>query len=359
MKVSMWSFYLVKYGEGISRYVEELQHYLLSENITCSFTAPKFGNYTRLIYPAAAVALLKHFLETRDNYEIYHMHFPIPILTVLFSKTLRSSKECIFQIWNPPLGDYQIPDKAQRLINSKELARLVLKNFDSPVVVSTRYMKQVLEAAGAECLHYIPAGVDKTKFPFSSRVVEHDTDDPVLLYCGHLTKWKGVENLVEAMPLIVKERPYTQLKIAWTGHGRSYNRILQQIKRLELSGHVIVENKLCRNTNHLFETADIGVLPLLSPVATASPPRTLLEMMSKGLPVVATRVGGVSEIVRDKETGMLVDPSPKGLAEGILTLLSDSSLRQKMGSAAREYVETNHDWQDVGPHYLKLYEEYA
>jgi glycosyltransferase involved in cell wall biosynthesis len=79
--------------------------------------------------------------------------------------------------------------------------------------------------------------------------------------------------------------------------------------------------------------------------------------MSRGLPLVATKIGGVSEIVKHKETGLLVDPSPKDIAEGILTLLFDDSLRCKISVTARKYVETYHDWQRVGPLYIKLYEE--
>jgi glycosyltransferase involved in cell wall biosynthesis len=358
MRVSMTCFYLVKHGEGISRYVEELQRFLLDKNVLSSFSAPEFGAYTRLIYPAAAIKFLMHFSKKRDSHELNHIHLPIPSLAVLFSKLLKKPNKCIFQIWNPPYSSREIFDLAQIITNSRKLASLGLKDLNAPVVVSSQYMRQVITADGASWSYFIPAAVDTRKLSFSSNFRKtRETDDPVILYYGHLTKWKGVENLIKAMPLVIKEYPSTRLKIVWTGHGHSYDKILQLIKELRIFQKVTIKRGLCHDIVHILDKADIGVIPLLSPIATASPPRTLLESMSRGLPLVATKIGGVSEIVKHKETGLLVDPSPKDIAEGILTLLFDDSLRCKISVTARKYVETYHDWQRVGPLYIKLYEE--
>jgi glycosyltransferase involved in cell wall biosynthesis len=358
MKISMSSFYFVKHGEGISRYIEELQRYLQVKNIVCYFSAPKFSTYSRLIYPIAAARFLMRFSRSRNAYDLNHVHLPIPSLTPFFSKVLRAPGNSIFQIWNPPYDSTEVFDLAQYLTNSQKLAKFGLKNLSSPVVVSSRYMQKTLAAACGANSGFIPAAIDTQRFSFSSHFGErHETDDPLILYCGHLTKWKGVENLIKAMPLIIEEQPNTTLRIMSTGHGRSYGPILQMIRRLGIHKKVILRNCLYQQIEHAFEKADVGILPLLSPIATASPPRTLLEMMSKGLPVVATKIGGVSEIVKHKETGILVDSSPENIAEGILTLLFNESLRRRISVTAREYIEAHHAWENVGPLYVKLYEE--
>jgi glycosyltransferase involved in cell wall biosynthesis len=65
--------------------------------------------------------------------------------------------------------------------------------------------------------------------------------------------------------------------------------------------------------------------------------------MASGLPVVATRVGGVPEVIRDGETGYLVMPDDnKSMTEMLLALINNEQLRREMGNRARKYVESNH-----------------
>lgn len=356
----MVSFYFVKHGEGISKYIQELRDYLTTEKVLHGFFAPKFSTYNRLIYPIAATKFLTHFLTNRGACNVNHIHLPIPSLTVLFSKVFKESKKSVVQIWNLPHNGHEVRDLAQSFINSERVASYGLANLDLPVVVSSKHLRRVLAAAGAKRPYFIPAAIDTRRFSFAPDLeTKSENDDPIVLYCGHLTKWKGVENLVKAMPHIIKERPSVRLRIAWTGHGSCFRQILQIIKKQETVDKVTIQNVIHENIELVFEKSSVGVLPLLSSVATASPPRTLLEMMAKGLPVVATNVGGVSEIVEHGKTGILVDSSPEDLAEGILALLADDSRRHRIAFAAREYVERYHDWSIVGPRYIKLYEEFS
>ncbi len=76
-----------------------------------------------------------------------------------------------------------------------------------------------------------------------------------------------------------------------------------------------------------YRQADIFVLPSLS----EGTPRTVLEAMAASLPIVATEVGGVPDILTDRETGLIVPPGdPIALGEALTTLLSDASLRQRL-----------------------------
>jgi glycosyltransferase involved in cell wall biosynthesis len=69
-------------------------------------------------------------------------------------------------------------------------------------------------------------------------------------------------------------------------------------------------------------------------------PNAVLEAMAAGLPVVATRVGGVPEVVVEGQTGILVPPrDPNALADALLTLLRDPNLRRRMGQAGRQRVQ--------------------
>ena len=73
-------------------------------------------------------------------------------------------------------------------------------------------------------------------------------------------------------------------------------------------------------------------------------PLSVMEYMGAGLPVVATRVGGLPELVQDGETGILVEPrDPAGLADAIAGLLADPDRRRELGSAGRDLRAREYD----------------
>jgi len=82
-----------------------------------------------------------------------------------------------------------------------------------------------------------------------------------------------------------------------------------------------------------------------------------LEASSSGLPVVASRVGGLVETVLDGKTGFLVEPkNVDELANKLLQLYKDNALREKLGKAGREFVVQNYDWEKAAPKMLEVYE---
>lgn len=358
--IMMSSFYLVRQGEGISNYLKELESYLRKEKVLHDCVAPTFPKYSRQIYLIAAIKSLQQVAKVKDASSVLHIHLPIPSLVTLFGTILKSFKRLAFQVWNPPYNNEDYFDLWLNTFNSEKLFSLGTKLVDPPIVVSSKYLQQVLRDLGASNVHFIPAGIDAKRFSTcKSPAKENPCSEFTILYYGHLTRWKGVENLVKAMFFVKKEYPSAKLKIVWTGHGGALDRVLRLVRRFGLVGQVAIQNRLLEDVRLLFEDATVGVLPLISPVATASPPRTLLEMMAAGLPVVATDVGGVSEILDHGQKGILVESSPASIAEGIMSFLSDLSLSHKVSASAKEYVRRNHDWDRVGPLYVRFYEDFS
>jgi glycosyltransferase involved in cell wall biosynthesis len=102
----------------------------------------------------------------------------------------------------------------------------------------------------------------------------------------------------------------------------------------------------------LLRCADTLVLPS----ETESAPLTILEAMSTGLPVIATNVGGIPEIVEDGRTGFLVSlKHPEDIAERILELHGDREKLKRMGDAAREAVLERYSTEKVVQQYLDVY----
>ena len=101
-----------------------------------------------------------------------------------------------------------------------------------------------------------------------------------------------------------------------------------------------------------YEAMDLSVLASLSEGFSI----TLLESMSYGLPVVATRVGGNPELVDDGRTGYLVPPKDdRALADRIVRLLRNRELRLQMGEEGRRRVESRFQMQNVANQYLEVY----
>jgi glycosyltransferase involved in cell wall biosynthesis len=104
----------------------------------------------------------------------------------------------------------------------------------------------------------------------------------------------------------------------------------------------------------LYDSADVFVLPSIQEGQGIA----LLEAQASAKPVVAFKVGGVNEAVREGVSGLLVQRgNSDGLADAILRLLSNSSLRLKMGAVGREFVLANYTWGICAEKMLRVYHE--
>jgi glycosyltransferase involved in cell wall biosynthesis len=168
---------------------------------------------------------------------------------------------------------------------------------------------------------------------------------------GRLSFEKDVATLIRATALIVPAEPAFQLAIAGDGE------CLADLKRLT------VELGLAEHVQFLGEIRDIpGLLGrsslLVLPSLTEGISLTLLEAMARGLPVVATRVGGNPEVVVDGETGYLVPPQqPAKLAERMLDLLRKPDRARQMGRQARARVEAHFQVSEMVARYEALYND--
>lgn len=294
------------------------------------------------------------YLKKLSSNDLLHLHFSIPS-SVFFLKHLNEkNRKILVQLWNPySFGEY---GSALHLVaNSKFMTKKVLSGINYPIVVSSQFMTKQMQDLGLKnSIHLLPAGVDTRTF-CPSPVGNANRDKIRLLYYGHLTPNKGVKNLVEAIPRITKEFKAMELQIYWSGYG-SRDEIDRLIRKLNLQNYVSIWKEKI-DVPSILHTVDIGILPLVSPVGTASPPTSLLEMMASKIPVVATNVGGVSEIIQDGVNGILCEPNEESLANGIIRLLSDKKLREKIGEEARKLTVAKFDWELVADQYLDFYEE--
>jgi glycosyltransferase involved in cell wall biosynthesis len=163
----------------------------------------------------------------------------------------------------------------------------------------------------------------------------HRLDDrqPTLLFLGDVARYKGVFDLARAFARVANRFPRSRLVLGGTGAIAQVRRLAGELElpdRIECPGWLPSQRKRA-------ELA--GATMFVLPSYMEGMPMALLEAMSWGLPVLATAVGGIPEIVTHEVNGILVPPGDiEALAAAITRLMSDSRLRQRLGAAARATI---------------------
>ncbi|GLZ47977.1 glycogen synthase [Actinomycetospora sp. NBRC 106375] len=174
---------------------------------------------------------------------------------------------------------------------------------------------------------------------------------PTLLYLGRLEWEKGVHDLVAALPAIRRAHPGTRLLVAGTGSCGDWlaerARAARVRRSVQLLGHV--DDAVLRD---LLATADAAVLPSrYEPFGI-----TALEAAAAGAPLVASRAGGLGEVVVDGVTGLSFDPGDvPGLAAAVIRCLDDPAAAQERARAARARLDTDFAWPRIAAETAAVY----
>lgn len=174
---------------------------------------------------------------------------------------------------------------------------------------------------------------------------------PRLLCLGRLAREKGFDLAMTALRKVVDRCPEVSMIVAGDGPERAI--LARQVTDLSLDRAVAFVGWIePREIPALINQTTL----VLMPSRREGLPNVAIEAGSFGRPVIATRVGGLPEIVQNGETGLIVDPEDaEGLARGILQLLDHPDLAKQMGIAARRRVEEQFNWHECELAYEALY----
>jgi glycosyltransferase involved in cell wall biosynthesis len=175
-----------------------------------------------------------------------------------------------------------------------------------------------------------------------------------LLFLGQLVERKGVDVLVAALARMATDAESLLVGGNWDDRGYP-EQIRALMTRLKLERRVHLENHR-PDAPALLDDCDVFVLPSRSDAR----PRTIIEAMYLGKPVVATRVGGIPTLIEDGVTGLLVPPDDAdALARALDRLAGDASLRETIGKAAQEWVRAEVQPERAARAHVKLYRRLA
>ena len=174
---------------------------------------------------------------------------------------------------------------------------------------------------------------------------------PMCLMLGTYESRKGHEFLLQAFKRVVQARPDARLVICGFGYPDEIYRVKTAVEVSGLQGHVLLEDF----RQDVAELLDASTLLLMPSQSSESFGLTIVEAMSHQIPVIATRVGGMPEVLKDGEGGFLVAPDDvEGLAERILRLLNDDALRREQGQLGLHRFEQNFKAQHMAQAYADL-----
>ena len=235
------------------------------------------------------------------------------------------------------------------------LDRWVLRSFDQVVAVSEDVRRRLLGAGvKQQKIHLVRNGVVVEVFADAQqrRKARRGVDSSIRVgLVGRLAPEKGVDVFLRAASEVAARFPTAQFLIAGDGPDRATLQAL--LKDLGLLGRAELVGRQ-DDMPGVFASLDL----LVSASRHEGLPIALLEGMASGLPVVATSVGAVPQVVQDGQTGLLVEPEdPKALGEAIARLLADPDEREAFGVAGRMRVMEHFSARRMASDYMAVYRD--
>lgn len=200
-----------------------------------------------------------------------------------------------------------------------------------------------------EKIEVIPNGVSAELLNSGSENVPNLPFRNFCLFVGSLTPRKGVSYLLEALAGV------DGVNSVIVGDGREMGALKHQARALGLAERVHFTGALPqRVVSSMYSMADFLVLPSLA----EGLPLVIIEAMACGLPVIATRISGVTDIVIDKWNGLLIEPrSVDELRQGIITLRDNPDLRAMMSANAKQTISEAYTWAAVTRRTVEEYDK--
>jgi glycosyltransferase involved in cell wall biosynthesis len=172
---------------------------------------------------------------------------------------------------------------------------------------------------------------------------------PIALTVGRLTKQKGQTYLLQAIPAVLRACP--EAALVFVGDGPLKLDLQAEARQLRVAERVHFLG-LRQDVSKLLQAADIFVLPSLWEGMSMA----LLEAMAEGVPVVASDVEGINDLITDQVEGLVVPPrNPDMLAKAITSLLGNEDLREQLSQAAYEKVQREFSLERMSKQYENVF----
>lgn len=311
-KIHLFPYIIIRFWSGILFFIG-----LLLQTLKI---VPKLGRIEIIhahtaVYPMIAGYLLSKLLR-------------VPFIITCHGSDIRIERK---NIWLKCIQDY------------------IFKRSDYVITVSNE-LKRILEKTLRNIsIAVISGGVDKGFFKLKFKNMK-DRTSYNLLFIGSLRHLKNPKITLDAL-LELKGYKY-DLNLNIIGNGPLYDDLTEFCQKNQLNNVTFVKSISHKKIKHYYEEADLFLMPSLS----EGTPLALLEAMASAKPIIASNVGGITELIENNYNGILIEPNNQNLlADKIKFLLENYTASERMGKNAQKSI-LSRTWENICKNYIEIYD---
>jgi phosphatidyl-myo-inositol alpha-mannosyltransferase len=307
---------------------------------------PFSGSTARITLSPRVYRRVKKILAT-EKFDIVHVHEPgVPLLCLTVLRHSHAVNVGTFHAYRETNALYEY---------GRPLAARVFGRLDGRIVVSSVVRDYVAGYFPGD-YRVIPNGIDFARFasPNVMPIARFDDGRPNLLFVGRMEERKGFRHLMRAYPMIKAAIPDARLLVVGAFGDEDKASFVRAARTRRMRGIHFVGWVSREDLPSYYRTASVFCAPS---TGFESFGIVLLEAMAAGLPIVASNIAGYRQVLTDGVEGRLVTPGDEqSLADAIVELLKDPSLRSRMARRGRSTAE-GYDWPIIANRVLDYYDE--
>lgn len=340
------------YGKPVQRF-----RYFFSrwENLTHEETAPDrvakgwFPKILVFFYLlCGSFSIVK--LGLREKFDVIHVHWTVPHFWFGFLGGLVSKAPIVSTFYGVELRWVK-----SRVPLFKPFLKWAIKKSDKVIAISEHTYKEVVGLYSRE-VQIIPYGASLSEKDLNQG--KSPSKQKNILFVGRLVERKGVQYLIEAFGKIAAGTP---AELIIVGQGPEKVKLEQLAKEKKLDHRIIFAGFVNdENLRNYYQNCAVLVLPAITDEKgdTEGLGVVLIEALNYKKPVIASNVGGITDIVIDGKTGLLVpEKNSEELAKALKKILKDESLAAKLGEQGYNYVKEKFGWSKIIKELKRVYEE--
>jgi glycosyltransferase involved in cell wall biosynthesis len=286
-------------------------------------------------------------LARQHRYDVVHVHWPMPMVLLGWAARRGHPMPMITTFYGIELRWVQ-----SRLPFLKWLVRWAARTSAQAVAISS-YTARELHKFTDVPVEVIPYTAE---LPPPSGVTGVRDSQRSILFVGRLIERKGVQYLIRALGTVRRQTPARLIII---GDGPERARLEALARETGMAEHVVLRGRVSdEELRQAYATADVFVLPSVLDARqdTEGLGVVLLEAMNYSVPVIASDIGGITDIVEHDRTGILVPPGDEpALASALSRVLTNDSLSRSLGAAGRQRLHDAFSWAPIVDRWEDVY----
>ena len=316
---------------------------------------------TSLKIASANASIKLIYNPLKYDLDIIHAHSPIPysdLPALLYAKRKNVPFILTYQFDGQETGGSFMRNTGVSVYNKLFINR-VLESAEVIIATTKSYARESLFLRNyLDKIEVIPNGINIEEVTtiltkYESRIeLGLPEEIPIILFFGSLVPYKGPDILLKAFKLVKME--FAHVKLIFAGRGPMLPELTAMANDMGLAEDVIFTGFVEDDEKPLYyKSADIFCLP--STTMAESFGIVNLEAMASGIPIVSSNLGGIPDVVKHGENGLLAEPyHVEMVAENLLLLLQDEDIRSKMGEDGKQKVK-NYSWDKITTETEQLY----